>query len=1022
MAGAGASGAGLVGLPNAILSRLGTRFMHHMGPVPTQDAAQPAADPGRIGQKLPDRWISSAREQPYIRPGLWTIFATTCRECPAGCGMHVRVREGRIIKSEGNPNHPVSHGGLCPRGQSAPQGLYDPDRVRGPLGRPAAAKSEIRDPKSETGGHRPLPWSQALAEVTDALRNARRLFIVSDLQTGTLAEIMQQFHSSLGLPGAVAFYEAFDYESLRAANQRLFGQAAIGLPNAKDRVWGPVPRYRLQDCDFILSFGAEFLETWISNVEFAWQFVQMHHRGPEYRGEMVYVGPTLSMTAANADHFVPIPAGQEYRVALAILREVVRLRGSSISDFGFWISDSNDAQGSNPQFQEVARRFASAKNAVALGGPVGAAGPAAENLATAVMLLNRAVGAVGKTVDFSQTHALSRTTPIAQLEQMLAELTPEDVLIVHQTNPAYSLPHLRAHLGRVGHLVYIGTMLNETARMAQWVLPTHSPLEAWGDYEPWTGIHCLMQPAMGALHDTRHSGDVFLALAEQYGRPLSKAGERLMSFRDWLRLNWRQLGRGTGTEFEAFWQQSLQRGGVFEEEKTGPMEHTRPIGELEIAVRPVGPISPIGLTEEASPEPMHLWLWPSIKLFDGRLANRGWMQEVPERMSTLTWGSWVDISPATAQRLKIVEGEAVEVSNESGRVTAPARITNEVADNVVALAFGQGHTDLGETANGRGVNAFVLRTRPAADSLFGTIKLRKTGERMPLTYLSATQEQHGRGIVQWTTPEDLRSMTKNHIEEIIWPGPRGYDPRRDLYTPHEYPEHRWAMVVDLDRCIGCGACEVACYAENNVPVVGPGPLGLGRTREMAWLRVPPYRHPEEPLRVGFLPLPCQHCDAAPCEPVCPVFAAVHNEQGLNAQIYNRCIGTRYCSNNCPYKVRRFNWFDPIWREPLHLQLNPDVMARCRGVMEKCTFCVQRIHYHERQAKVEGRPLREGEVQPACVQSCPTRAFVFGDLMQEGSAVSKLFEHPRRYQLLKELNTKPAVIYLKRIKPQRSEIT
>jgi molybdopterin-containing oxidoreductase family iron-sulfur binding subunit len=348
-------------------------------------------------------------------------------------------------------------------------------------------------------------------------------------------------------------------------------------------------------------------------------------------------------------------------------------------------------------------------------------------------------------------------------------------------------------------------------------------------------------------------------------------------------------------------------------------------------------------------------------------------------------------------------------------------VTDEVADNVVALAFGQGHTALGQVATGVGVNAFELLTSSEGNSLFGMVELHKTGAYLRPTFLSGTQDQYGRGIVQWTTPEDLRSMTKNDIEDILWPGPRGYDPHRDLYPPHEYPEHRWAMVIDLDRCIGCGACSVACYAENNVPLVGPGPLGLGRTREMAWLRVPPYRHPEESRRVGFLPLPCQHCDAAPCEPVCPVFAAVHNDQGLNAQVYNRCIGTRYCSNNCPYKVRRFNWFDPVWREPLQMQLNPDVMARCRGVMEKCTFCIQRIHYHERQAKVAGRPLRDGEVQPACVQSCPTQVFVFGDLMQEGSAVSKLFAHPRRYQVLKELNTKPAVLYLKRIKPHRAEM-
>ena len=224
------------------------------------------------------------------------------------------------------------------------------------------------------------------------------------------------------------------------------------------------------------------------------------------------------------------------------------------------------------------------------------------------------------------------------------------------------------------------------------------------------------------------------------------------------------------------------------------------------------------------------------------------------------------------------------------------------------------------------------------------------------------------------------------------------------------------MVIDLDRCIGCGACEVACYAENNIPVLGPGPMLNGR--EMSWLKVPPYRHQYEAQRVGFLPLPCQHCDAAPCEPVCPVFAAVHNDQGLNAQIYNRCIGTRYCSNNCPYKVRRFGWFDPLWREPLNLQLNPDVTVRCRGVMEKCTFCIQRIHYHERMARIERRPLRDGEIQPACVQSCPTRTFVFGDLMRPDSEVSRLFGHLRRYQLLKKLNTKPAVLYLKRVKPER----
>jgi Fe-S-cluster-containing dehydrogenase component len=300
-----------------------------------------------------------------------------------------------------------------------------------------------------------------------------------------------------------------------------------------------------------------------------------------------------------------------------------------------------------------------------------------------------------------------------------------------------------------------------------------------------------------------------------------------------------------------------------------------------------------------------------------------------------------------------------------------------------------------------------------AEGFFGAAKLQRTDRIDSPAYISPTEEQHHREILQWMPLAQAAKLKAGEHDELIMPLPEGYQQNRDMYPPHQYKEHRWAMVADLNRCIGCGACTAACYAENNVPIVGKEQVAM--SREMAWLRVVPYRNQEDPHKLGWIPLFCQQCDAAPCEPVCPVFASVHNEEGLNAQVYNRCIGTRYCNNNCPYKVRRFNWRDPVWVKPLDMQLNPEVTARSRGVMEKCTFCIQRIKAGEYQAKLENRKVRDGDIRTACQQTCPTDVFSFGDLMDPESAVSKLIRNdPRAYQVLKELNTKPAVIYLKRI--------
>jgi len=818
---------------------------------------------------------------------------------------------------------------------------------------------------------------------------------------------MKGFASASG-SHRLLFYEAFGYEPLKAAHAALFDRPVV-------------PSYRLEECDFVISFAADFLETWISPVSYASQFGRMHaYNGTGRMNRMVYVGPRLSMTAANADDFLHVPPGYERVVALAMLKVIVQ-KGwgkNSLSNVMPAVERILSAAGPIPgvsgqKIEQLARSFATARASVALAGPMGSTTPLATETAIAAALLNHAVGRIGHTVDFSRSHALSHTAAEADLEGFLASLGPDDILFIHETDPFYSRSDFSPHLSRAGMVIYVGTMMDETAEAAEWFLPVDSPLESWGDYEPEAGIQGLMQPTMGRLHDSRPAGDIFLALARRVGKPLSRSPSLppASDFHAWLRQRWDQLGRkyAPAVSPELFWSQALQRGG-FWGQPASPVAVTlksTAAGSLTLPPPEKGKRRPA--------EEVELWPWASIMLFDGRLANRGWIQEAPDPVTFIAWGNWIDLHPSKAALLGIGEGEMAELATAAGSVRAPVRLTEEVTEDVAAIGFGQGHGALGENARGIGVNAFALLGAGQTGSMFATCRIRRVGMSAlgEPTYTSATRNQFDREIVQWVPLSEVSRPHLEEGEELILPLPEGYRRAKDVYPKREYKEHRWAMVIDLQHCIGCGACAVACYAENNVPIMGK--KQVGRQLEMAWLRVVPYLKPHSTMRYSWLPMLCQHCDAAPCEPVCPVFAAMHNEEGLNAQIYNRCIGTRYCSNNCPYKVRRFNWFDTNWRKPLDLQLNPEVTVRSRGVMEKCTFCVQRIRQAEYRAKRENRKIRDGEIQPACAQSCPTRVFTFGDLLDPDAAVTRLTRNdPRRYHVLEELNTKSAVTYLRRV--------
>jgi molybdopterin-containing oxidoreductase family iron-sulfur binding subunit len=972
----------------------------------------------------------------HIRPGVWTFFSTTCRECPAGCGMYLYHRDGRVTKAEGTRDHPVNCGGLCARGQSAVQGHYDPDRLRGPVRRGADGKAE------------PVTWAAAIAEIGERIRESSgNVRLVSDLQMGSMLEVIAAFshvfNAKSSFNGPI-LYEAFNYESLTAAHESVFGLPLI-------------PDYRLDKCDVVVSFAADFLETWVSPVRFAHQFAAMRSPRDGKVGRHIYVGPRLSMTAASADDFLHVPPGAELAVALAMLKAIVE-KGWARADVEPLrpLVKAIDAEAaaraagvSVAQIEELARAFAQAEGSVALAGPMGATGSLARDTAIAAALLNYAAGRIGQTVDFSRPHALSAATEHEQVEQLIGSVGKQGVLIVHGANPAFTMAGAADLIKKAGAVVYLGTMMDETAALATWVLPIDSPLESWGDYEPIVGVHSLMQPTMGRLWDTRPAGDILISMARAAGQPLARAGASrpAMDFQEWQRDRWQELARRLvpSRPFTEFWTEALRRGGVWEEPGKVAATLRAEVADIKLALPVAGASDVAGSQSEhvatgtggqaasgtrvsgagGTSDTADLWPWPSIMLFDGRFANRGWLQEAPDPTTHIVWGSWVEMHPKKAAALDIAAGDIVELAAGDVKVEAPVYLTEDVLENVVAMPLGQGHTALGSNAAGRGANAFQLLA--ASDSgAFPRVTIRRTGRRRgPVQASSGEQGQHGRHVIDWIGSEELRTVKPGDgaaklpaaeaatAEKFRLPLPEGYEADKDLYPARQYKDHRWAMVVDLARCVGCGACAVACYAENNNYVVGEHECERGQ--EMPWLQVVPYRREGDRRRLGFIPIMCQHCDAAPCEPVCPVFASVHNEEGLNAQIYNRCIGTRYCSNNCPYKVRRFNWLNWEFKKPLQWQLNPEVTVRVRGVMEKCTFCIQRIRQAEFRAKRENRRVRDGEVQPACVQSCPTRAYTFGDLLDPEAEVSRLTrQDPRRYHVLEELNVKPAVTYLKRI--------
>ena len=974
--------------------------------------------------------------------GVSTYYATICRECAAGCGLIAETRDGRTTKLEGNPEHPLNRGALCARGQSALQGLYNPDRLRGPM-------------VKENGAWKPIDWDAALTLVSQKLGEARSRggaasgVFLNQHETGSFPGFLDAWLGGFGMrPHLSVDFEA-DSAAIEA-NRRTYGVA-----------W---PRLSFSDAKLIVSFGADFLETWGMSVPQQLDFADARAK-IEGAPRFVYIGPRRSLTGLNADQWIACKPGSELAIANALAGK------GSIADAA---TQSGVAEATLTRLQQ---ELAAAKPALVLSG---VSTSNALEVALAVAAINQASGAVGTTIRPAESAngfdgVASFSEVIAAVERMRAGQVA--VAFVRGVNPAYALPSsakFAEAFAKVPFRVSFAMYPDETTELCDLILPDNHSLESWGDADAAKGTIALQQPAMEPVFaGTRATADVLIQLGQK--DPANAAKYAQKDYRTWL------LGRFPGgtSAFTA----ALQKG----------------VASGSMPARAPGTPSPAQPAQalDATSGDFFLVVYHSPVHGDGRGANKPWLQELPDPVTKVLWSSWVEIHPEAANRLGIERGDFVEVTTASGKVRAPAYLYLGIRTDTIALAIGQGHSSVatleahdgnnrksiptqwgyGRYARNIGVRAhdlLVAGANAAGGFALTSTKasLAKTADHETLISTEGSARQHGRGIAQsipigellgepgaakeheggheiageasYAFQPGLRSPVAADAQgELGAPTAKDHGKDKGMYATSHWSgmaNRRWAMTVDLARCTGCSACVTACYAENNIPTVGapwqnatiyavarPG-FNITRGREMNWLRLERYfegaddgRFTED-FEARFVPMLCQHCGNAPCEPVCPVYATYHAPDGLNVQVYNRCVGTRYCSNNCPYKVRYFNWFgygeddrkQYAFPEPLNQQLNPDVTVRGKGVMEKCTFCVQRIREAETRAKSEGRELVADEFTVACAQACPSRAITFGDAADAKWTVATQVEDKRAYHVFEELNTYTAVVYLKKV--------
>jgi MoCo/4Fe-4S cofactor protein with predicted Tat translocation signal len=914
---------------------------------------------GLAACRRPEEHIVPYVEPPEeVIPGIPRYYATTMPFGNTAYGLVVESHEGRPTKIEGNELHPASLGSSSARVQAAILDLYDPDR----------SQTVLRRGERSSWDELVASWAKR-AEVHSADGGEGLAVILPPFSSPTLSRLVRELRESY--PKA-----------------RIVGHAAVSEVNAHEGIARAVgrplvPVHRLERAEVVLAIDSDFLHADPEMIRHTRGFASARRVSTPEDGmsRLWAVEAVVSITGAKADHRHRL-ASHRVPAFTAALAARLAERGLSLE------APPVSAPGLDEAFlQALADDLLAHRRSSLI--MVGQHQPPAVHAAAVV--LNAALGNVGTTVEYHEpVDALFAERD--GLRELVAAVREGGVktLAVLGGNPAYDAPadiDFISAAGEVEEIIHLGTHVDETAALASWHVPHAHFLEAWGDARSSCGTLSVVQPLILPLYEGKTLIEVLGLLARGADRPAHEVVQET-----WHGL----LG---DDDFEGHWRRVLHDGVLPQSALAGIEVEPRP-GVLAELAREAGSLA-------ASAGELELAFRPCPKLYDGRSANNAWLQELPDAVTKVTWDNPLLLSPATAGSLGLGDEDVVRVEVSGRQLELPVFRVPGMADGTLVLTLGHGRRVAGRVGSGVGFSAFSVRPSAALD-LVGEVRLERTDRRHRLAQTQEHGSMEGRPLVREATLERYRrdpALAREHVDLF------------SLWKEHEYGSRpQWGMVIDLNACTGCNACVLACQSENNVPVVGKEQVRRGR--EMAWLRVDRY-FTGEPAEAGavFQPVPCMQCENAPCEQVCPVAATVHDSEGLNVMVYNRCIGTRYCSNNCPYKVRRFNFFNYTkdTPEPLKMANNPDVTVRSRGVMEKCSYCVQRLNAARIDARLERRELRDGDARTACQQACPAEAIHFGDLLDPQSRVARERSGPRTYAILEDLNTRPRTTYQARLR-------